>query len=254
MENELREAILRNEFELHYQPVIDARTRAVSGVEAFVRWHHPSDGMLAPDRFLPLAESTGLIAPLGEWILRQACLDAAAWPPHIRVAVNISAVQFDRGNLFDVVLSALVDSGLSPYRLELEIADIALLERKQAVHLHTIRQLKNLGVSLVLDGCGAGYSTASYLTSFPFDKIKIDRSIGQGFASRKNCAAVVASVLALARGLDIATAAKGVESREQFEALQAAGVDFAQGYLFGRPVPHCELDLDSVLLTTKNVA
>jgi diguanylate cyclase (GGDEF)-like protein len=254
LESELREAISRNEFELHYQPVIDARTRVISGVEAFVRWHHPTKGLLAPDQFLPLAESTGLIAPLGEWIMRQACLDAAAWPPHIRVAVNISVAQFDSGNLFDVVLSALVDSGLSPHRLELEIADIALLEAKQAAHLHTVRQLKNLGVSFVLDNCGAGYSAASYLTSFPFDKIKIDRSIGQGFASRRDCAAVVASVLALAHGLDIATAAKGVESREQFEALQAAGVDFVQGYLFGRPVPHCELDLDSVALFTRNVA
>jgi diguanylate cyclase (GGDEF)-like protein len=254
LESELREAISRNEFELHYQPVIDARTRVISGVEAFVRWHHPTKGLLAPDQFLPLAESTGLIAPLGEWIMRQACLDAAAWPPHIRVAVNISAAEFDRDNLFDVVLSALVDSGLSPHRLELEIADIALLEAKQAAHLHTVRQLKNLGVSFVLDNCGAGYSAASYLTSFPFDKIKIDRSIGQGFASRRDCAAVVASVLALAHGLDIATAAKGVESREQFEALQAAGVDFVQGYLFGRPVPHCELDLDSVALFTRNVA
>jgi len=117
-----------------------------------------------------------------------------------------------------------------------------------------LRHLKNLGVSFVLDNCGAGYSAASYLTSFPFDKIKIDRSIGQGFASRRDCAAAVASVLALAHGLDIATAAKGVESREQFEALQAAGVDFVQGYLFGRPVPHCELDLDSVARFTRNVA
>jgi EAL domain-containing protein (putative c-di-GMP-specific phosphodiesterase class I) len=221
-----------------------------------VAWRHScaSDGLLAPDRFLPLAESTGLIAPLGEWILRQACLDAAAWPPHIRVAVNLSPAQFDKGNLFDVVLSALLDSGLLPDRLELEIADSALLEAKQAAHLHTIRQLKNLGVRLVLDSCGAGYSAANYLTSFPFDKIKIDRPIAQGFASRRDCAAVVASVLALARGLDITTAAKGVESREQFEALQTAGVDFVQGYLFGRPVPHCELDLDSVRLPARNVA
>ena len=123
----------------------------------------------------------------------------------------------------------------------------SLLEQDHAAHLLTIRQLKNLGVSMVLDNCGAGYSAASYLTSFPFDKIKIDRSVAQGFASRRDCAAVVASVLALARGLDIATAAKGVESREQFEALRAAGVDFAQGYLFGRPVPHCELDLDAAI-------
>ena len=254
MEGELRDALARNEFELHYQPMVDARAGRIMGVEAFVRWHHPSRGLLAPDRFLPLAESTGLMLPLGEWILRQACLDAAAWPPHIRIAVNISAAQFGGGNLFDLVLGALVDSGLSPPRLELEIADTSLLQKGQAEHLATVRQLKNLGVSIVLDNCGAGYSSASYLTSFPFDKIKIDKSVTQGFASRRDCAALVASVLALTRGLDIATAAKGIESRTQYEALLAVGVDYAQGYLFGRPVPHSELDLDAVIAPARNVA
>jgi diguanylate cyclase (GGDEF)-like protein len=254
MEGELRDAISRNEFELHYQTIVDAKAGRIFGVEAFVRWHHPSRGLLAPDRFLPLAESTGMMQPLGEWILRQACLDAAAWPADIRIAVNVSAVQFAGGNLFDLVLGALVDSGLSPLRLELEIADASLLQKDQAEHLATIRQLKNLGISIVLDNCGAGYSSASYLTSFPFDKIKIDKSVAQGFASRRDCAALVASVLALARGLDIATAAKGIESRTQYEALLAAGVDFAQGYLFGRPVPHSELDLDAVFPLAKNVA
>ncbi len=181
--------------------------------------------------------------PLGEWILQQACADAAAWPPHVRLAINISPVQFNKGNLFDIVLCALVESGLAPERLELEIAETSLLEKTQA-HLQTMRQLKSLGVSMVLDNCGTGYSSASYLTGFPFDKIKIDRPVSQGFGTRRDCAAVVASVLALARGLDIATAAKGVEKSEQFGALQAAGVDFAQGYLFGRPVPHAELDLE----------
>jgi diguanylate cyclase (GGDEF)-like protein len=254
MEGELREAISHNEFELHYQPVIDIRTRRICGVEAFVRWHHPSRGLLAPNQFLPLAESTGLMLPLGGWILQQACIDAAAWPAHIKVAVNIAAAQFSKGNLFDLVLCALVDSGLSPERLELEIADTSLFENNRAAHLQAIRQLKNLGVSIVLDDCGAGYSSASYLTGFPFDKIKIDRSVTQGLASRRDCAAVVASVLALARGLDIATAAKGVENSEQFEALLSAGVDFAQGYLFGRPVPHSELDLDALVPSTRNVA
>ena len=253
-EHELRDAISRNGFELHYQPVIDIRTRRVCGVEAFVRWHHPSRGLLLSDQFLPVAEATGLMLPLGEWILRQACLDAAAWPPHIKLAVNLSAVQFNRGNLFDVVLCALVESGLSPERLELEIAETSLLEKNQAAHLLTIRQLKNLGVSLVLDNCGAGYSSASYLTGFPFDKIKIDRAFTQGFASRRDCAAVVASVLALAHGLDIVTVAKGIESSEQFEAMQAAGVDLAQGFLFGRPVPHSELDLDAAIPPARNVA
>jgi diguanylate cyclase (GGDEF)-like protein len=253
MEGELREAISRNEFELHYQPVIDVRTRRICGAEAFVRWHHPSRGLLGSDQFLPLAESTGLMLPLGGWILQQACIDAAAWPAHIRIAVNVSAVQFSKGNLFDLILCALVDSGLSPQRLELEIADTSLFEKNQAAHLGTIRQLKNLGVSIVLDNCGAGYSSASYLAGFPFDKIKIDKSLTQGFTSRRDCAAVVASVLALAHGLEIVTAAKGVETGEQFEALLTAGIDFAQGYLFGRPVPHCELDLDAQV-PTRNVA
>jgi diguanylate cyclase (GGDEF)-like protein len=253
-EHELRRAISGDELELHYQPVIDVKTRNVSGVEAFVRWHHPSRGLLAPDQFLPVAESSGQMLPLGEWILQQACMDAAAWPPHIKLAVNLSAVQFSRGNLFDVVLCALVESGLSPERLELEIADTSLLEQNQAAYLLTIRQLKNLGVSLVLDNCGTGYSSASYLTGFPFDKIKIDKSFTHGLASRRDCAAVVASVLALARGLDIVTVAKGVESPAQFEALQAAGIDLAQGYLFGRPVPHSLLDLDAVVASVRNVA
>jgi diguanylate cyclase (GGDEF)-like protein/PAS domain S-box-containing protein len=156
MESDLRDAISRNEFELHYQPMIDVKTRRICGVEAFVRWHHPSRGLLAPDQFLPLAKSTGLMLPLGEWILQQACLDAAAWPPAIRIAVNVSAAQFSKGNLFDIILCALVDSGLAPERLELEFADTSLLEKNQAAHLLTIRQLKNLGVSIVLDNCGAG--------------------------------------------------------------------------------------------------
>lgn len=253
-EGELREALSQGEFELYYQPVIDVGTQRICCVEAFVRWHHPSRGLLTPDQFLPLAESTGLMLPLGEWVLQQACTDAAAWPTHVKVAINLSATQFNKGNLFDIVLCALVESGLSPERLELEITETSLLEKNQAAHLLTIRQLKNLGVSMVLDNCGSGYSSATVLTSFPFGKIKIDRLIVQGLGSRRDCAAVVASVLALAHGLDIATAAKGVESREQFAALQAAGVDFAQGYLFGAPVPHSELDLDALAPAAKHVA
>jgi diguanylate cyclase (GGDEF)-like protein len=254
MESELRDAIVRNEFELHYQPIVDARAGHICGVEAFVRWHHPSKGLLAPDRFLRLAESSALMLPLGDWILRQACLDAAAWPADIRIAVNVSTAQFASGNLFDLVLAALVDSGLSPRRLELEIADTSLLQTDKAEHLATIRQLKNLGVSIVLDNCGAGYSSASYLTSFPFDKIKIDKTVAQGFENRRDCAALVASVLALARGLEIATAAKGIESITQYEALLAAGIDYAQGYLLGGPVPAFELDLYATVPLAKNVA
>ncbi|WP_246776339.1 PAS-domain containing protein [Bradyrhizobium sp. CCBAU 53351] len=254
MEAELREAMARDEFELHYQPVVDARTRAMSGVEAFVRWHHPSKGVLAPEQFLGTAASAGLVLPLGEWILRQACLDAAAWPSHVRIAVNVSAAQLLKGDFFDVVLCALVETGLSPERLELEVPSGAVLGGNPAAQLLTMRQLKNLGVSIVLDDCGMGYSAASFLQGFPFDKIKIDRSIVHGCTTRRDCAAAVASAIALADGLDIATVAKGVESWEQFESLLATGVDFVQGYLFGRPVPCSDVDFDMTIPAKRHVA
>jgi diguanylate cyclase (GGDEF)-like protein len=252
-ESELRSAIARDEFELHYQPVVDARTRLLCGVEALVRWKHPIEGLVAPDRFIPLAESTGLIAPLGEWILRQACTDATSWPANVKVAVNISAVQFKKGNLFDVVLRTLLETGLAPGRLELEVTETALLENQEA-HLTTIRQLKNLGVSVALDDFGTGYSSVSYLTNFPFDKIKIDKSFTQGVLSRRDCKAVVASTLALTQGLGTVTTAEGVETEEQSEYMRGAGVDLVQGYLFGRPVPVAKLDLQNIFLPKQRVA
>jgi diguanylate cyclase (GGDEF)-like protein len=248
-ESELRLAIERNEFELYYQPVVDADTRLLCGVEALVRWQHPTKGMIPPDRFIPLAESTGLIAPLGEWILRRACKDAAAWPSHIKIAVNISAVQFKKGNLFDVILCTLMETGLAPERLELEVTETALLENHEA-HLTTIRQLKNLGISVALDDFGTGYSSVSYLTIFPFDKIKIDKSFTQGVLSRRDYKAVIASTLALAQGLGTVTTAEGVETEEQLEYMRAAGVNLVQGYLFGRPVPLSQLDLSNRPLGT----
>lgn len=254
MEVELREAMAGDEFELHYQPVIDARTRAISGMEAFVRWHHPSKGVLAAAQFLGTAESAGLALPLGEWILRQACLDAAAWPAHVKLAVNVSAAQLHKGGFLDVVLCALVETGLLPERLELEVPAGALLDRNLDAQLLTMRQLKNLGVSIVLDDCAMGYSAASFLQGFPFDKIKIDRSVVQGCATRRDCAAAVASAIALANGLDIATVAKGVESREQLETLLAAGVDFVQGYLLGRPVLGPDVDFDMTISAAQHVA
>jgi diguanylate cyclase (GGDEF)-like protein len=241
-ESELRNAIAQEEFELHYQPVVDVKTRLLCGVEALVRWKHPTKGLVAPDRFIPLAESTGLIAPLGEWILRRACTDAASWPANIKVAINISAVQFKKGNLFDLILRTLVETGVAPERLELEITETALLENQEA-HLTTIRQLKNLGISIALDDFGTGYSSVSYLTIFPFDKIKIDKSFTQGVLNRRDCRAVVASTLALAQGLGTITTAEGVETEQQLEYMRAAGVDLVQGYLFGRPVPISQLDL-----------
>jgi diguanylate cyclase (GGDEF)-like protein/PAS domain S-box-containing protein len=252
-ESDLRDAVAREEFELHYQPVVDVKTRTLCGVEALIRWRHPTKGLIPPDQFIPLAESTGLIVPLGEWILQRACADAASWPAHIKIAVNISAVQFKKGNLFDVILCTLVETGLAPERLELEITETSLLENQEA-HLATIRQLKNLGISMALDDFGTGYSSVTYLTNFPFDKIKIDRTFTLGVLTRRDCAAVVSSVLALAQGLGTITTVEGVETEEQFEYMREAGVDLAQGYLFGRPVPLSQLDLSHAPLPKEMVA
>jgi diguanylate cyclase (GGDEF)-like protein len=243
LERDLREAIAREQFELHYQPIIDVSTRLPIGVEALVRWRHPQDGLLPPTRFIPLAEETGLIVALGEWVLRKACADATAWPPHIRVAVNLSAVQFKKCNLLDVVLRALDESGLAADRLELEITETVMLESEVNL-LDMIRQLKNLGVSIALDDFGTGYSSLSYLAMFPIDKIKIDKSFTQGLTRRSECAAIVSSVTTLGYGLDITTAAEGVETEQQFRLLHAAGVNVVQGYLFGRPCPARELDFE----------
>lgn len=243
--SDMRVALSRKEFELHYQPVFDAKTSRPCGVEALVRWRHPVMGLMAPDRFISLAEETGLMEPLGQWILEQACLDAVTWPDHIKVAVNLSAAQFRSGALFDVILCALVESGLPPDRLELEITESLLLQNKEG-HSVVIQQLKNIGVTIVLDDFGTGYASLSYLTMFPFDKIKIDKSFTQGLSSRVDCAAVVASVLSLARGLDIAVTAEGVETKEQFELLCASGVDQVQGYLFGRPSPVADLNFPAL--------
>jgi len=241
---EMREAMQRNEFELHYQPIIDAATLGVAGVEALVRWRHPSEGLVPPDQFIPLAEETGLINPLGEWILQQACADAAKWPENIKVAVNLSAVQFRKGNLIEVILCALVESGLNPRRLELEITESVLLDGDED-HMATIRQLKNLGVTFALDDFGTGYSSLSYLTRFPFDKVKIDKSFTQGYGKRAGCEAVVSSVIVLARGMNMVTTAEGVETEDQYRRLREAGVTLVQGYLFGRPVLPSQLDFST---------
>ena len=252
-ECELREAIEQEQFELHYQQMLGADSRLACGVEALVRWRHPTKGLIGPEQFIPLAENTDLIIPLGEWIIQQACRDAVQWPAHIKVAVNISAVQFKKVNLFDVILCTLVETGLAPERLELEITETALLENWEA-HLTTIRQLKNLGISMVLDDFGAGYSSVNYLNIFPFDKIKIDKSFAQGVLSSREFRAVAASTLALARELDILTTAEGIETEEQFEYMRQAGVNLVQGYLFARPLPAAQLDLNNMATQKELVA
>ncbi len=236
LESDLRDAIARCQFELHYQPFFDVQTDQRRGLEALVRWRHPTRGLIPPDQFIPLAEETGLIVPLGEWVLRRACDDATSWPADIKVAVNLSPVQLKQAELFDVIQSALRSSGLPPERLEIELTESVLLER--AVENHALMErLKSIGISLALDDFGTGYSSLSCLTAFPFDKIKIDRSFIGNLTKRHESSAVISSIVTLARGLNMSVTAEGVETSEQFERLRTLGVNFAQGYLLGRPRP-----------------
>jgi diguanylate cyclase (GGDEF)-like protein len=244
LESDLRDAIARCHFEVHYQPFFDVQTGDRQGLEALVRWRHPTKGLIPPDQFIPLAEETGLIVPLGEWVLRQACDDATSWPAGIKVAVNLSPVQFKQAELFDVIQSALRNSGLPPERLEIELTESVLLER--AVENHAFMQkLKSIGISLALDDFGTGYSSLSCLTAFPFDKIKIDKSFIGSLTRGHESSAIISSIVTLACGLDMSVTAEGVETREQFERLRTLGVNFAQGYLLGRPVPIDQLEAQS---------
>jgi diguanylate cyclase (GGDEF)-like protein len=242
LEVDLRDALAKQQFVLHYQTIIDVPSRKVCGVEALVRWNHPRRGLLGPDRFVPIAEELGLIIPIGEWILRQACRDAKAWPEHIKLAVNLSPVQFRSGNLLTCVTDALVESDLPPTRLELEVTESVLLENNDD-NLAALHQLKASGVAISLDDFGTGYSSLSYLRIFPFDKIKIDKSFVAEFSNRADCAAIVCAVTGLGRSLQLDTIGEGVETVEQFELLRAAGCSLVQGFLFSRPVPASELDL-----------
>ncbi|NVO12536.1 MAG: EAL domain-containing protein [Rhodoplanes sp.] len=245
-EFQLREALVREEFEIHFQPIVDIATHRPCAVEALVRWRHPQHGLIPPDKFIPVAEEIGLIIPLGEWILNAACRTAAAWPDHVRLAVNLSAVQFRSGNLVDVVRDAIARSGLPATRLELEITESVLLQKDHG-GLAVLHDLAALGVRIVLDDFGTGYSSLSYLQMFPFSKIKIDRSFVADLSSRSDCAAIVCTVINLAKALDMDTTAEGVETWEQVDLLRAAGCREAQGYLFGRPGFASALALDRPL-------
>ena len=243
LENELRRAIQQNELELHYQPIIDTKTLRICAVEALVRWRHPGKGLIPPDQFIPLAEDTGVIVQIGEWVLHRACTDAAKWPAHIKVAVNLSPVQFRKTNLSDIVMSTLALAGLPPERLEIEITETALIENASEC-LPALHRFKNAGIAIALDDFGTGYSSLSQLTMFPFDRIKIDKSFTQNLTKRAECAAIISAALTLAQNLDIATTAEGVETNDQYKLLRLAGVTSLQGYLFKRPCPASELDFD----------
>jgi diguanylate cyclase (GGDEF)-like protein len=243
LEDDMRKALSHHEFELHYQTIVDLESRQYCGAEALVRWRHPERGVVLPDCFIPVAEDSGLIVPLGAWILRQACADAVKWPPRFKVAVNLSPAQFKHGDLLGVLTSALNETGLPPERLELEITETVLLENN-AENLAILRAIKDLGVAIVLDDFGTGYSSMTYLRMFPFDRIKIDQTFIQNMMHHAADAAIVCAIAGLGRNLGIATVAEGVETEEQLIALRAAGCQLAQGYLFSRPVPASELAFD----------
>jgi diguanylate cyclase (GGDEF)-like protein len=240
MEVDLRRAFANGEFELHYQPLVDIGANRISGFESLLRWLHPEKGMISPAEFIPIAEDIGLIVPLGEWVLREACGEATKWPDDVKVAVNLSAVQFRSRNLVQAVISALAHSGLSPLRLELEITESVFLAETEA-NLAILHQLRELGVRISMDDFGTGYSSLSYLRSFPFDKIKIDRSFVKDLADRPDCVAIVRAISGLGRSLKITTTAEGVETVDQLDWLRNEGCDEVQGFLFSAAKPAGEI-------------
>ncbi|WP_322518298.1 GGDEF domain-containing protein [Rhodopseudomonas palustris] len=241
LETDLRRALALREFSLVYQPQFDLQTRRVTGFEALLRWNSPTRGTVSPLDFIPLAEETGIINPIGEWVLRTACRDAANWPDDITVAVNISAVQFTHRTLATTVLSALADSDLDPRRLELEITESVMLDARGTA-LGVLQQLRGTGIRVSLDDFGTGYSSLGYLRSFPFDKIKIDQCFVRGTAEDPSNRAIVRAIASLGQNLGMATVAEGVETAEHMERVAADGCTHVQGYLISRPIPPEQVD------------
>jgi len=237
LENDLRKAIGRGELQLVYQPVVNAQTEQLSGFEALVRWHHASRGVISPALFIPLAEESGLIAQIGEWVLRTACMEAAKWPEQIRVAVNLSPLQFVDPNLPTIVMSALANSQIQPRQLELEITEGVFLVESESTD-DMFAKLKSIGVRLALDDFGTGYSSLGYLKKAPFDKIKIDQSFVRGAAkSGSRNAAIIRAIVTLAESLDMDTTAEGAETHDELTLIRELGCSHIQGYIFGRPMP-----------------
>ena len=236
LEVDLRAAIAGKQFEMFYQPVVSVASNEVIAFEALIRWRHPDRGMVSPAEFIPVAEETGLIIPLGEWILRQVCVDALSWPRNIRVAVNLSPVQFRSPNLVQAVFSALAISHLEPGRLDLEITETTLLQDSEAI-LERLHQLKSYGVQISMDDFGTGYSSLSYLRSFPFDKIKIDQSFVRGLGKLQDSLAIIRAVISLGKNLGMTINAEGVETADQLRILREELCDEVQGFLFSPAVP-----------------
>jgi diguanylate cyclase (GGDEF)-like protein/PAS domain S-box-containing protein len=239
LEFDLREAIMCGGFELHYQPLVGLQDGTIVGCECLLRWRHRERGMISPAEFIPLAEETGLIVPLGEWVLRTACAEVALWPEHVKVAVNVSPVQFKTANFVQMVISALAGSRLPARRLELEITEAVLIGDDEAV-LSVLHQLRDLGVRIALDDFGTGYSSLSYLQRFPFDKVKIDRSFVKDIEKPDGSLAIVQAVVSIAKSRNMTTTAEGVETENQMELLRALGCTEMQGFFFSHALPEAD--------------
>ena len=235
LERELRDALRNGEFELYYQPLLNLETDQISGCEALLRWNHPTRGMILPADFIPVAEEMGLIVPIGEWVLREACAEAATWPVNLKIAVNVSPAQFKSPALMSVIVSALATSGIAPQRLELEVTESVMIQDSEAAFA-TLGQLHGLGVRIALDDFGTGYSSLSFLRKFPLDNIKIDRSFVYELAdASEDSRAIARAVIRLAVTLGKTTTAEGVETVEMLESVRAEGCTEMQGYYFSRP-------------------
>ena len=241
IETDLRLALERGEFELFYQPLFDLTSNRIGSFEALIRWNHPERGLVSPLDFIGVAEETGIIVPMGAWALREACRQAAQWPDDVRVAVNVSPIQFHRGGLHETIVQALAASGLAPARLEVEITESVFLDGGEST-LKLLHSLRALGVRVALDDFGTGYSSLSYLQSFPFDKIKIDRSFIDNLLTRPGASAIVAAITELARALGMETTAEGVEDNAQLTELRSHGCSSVQGFLFAKPMRAGEVD------------
>jgi diguanylate cyclase (GGDEF)-like protein len=240
IEVDLRVGIARGELEVHYQPIVSIAKRRICGCEALVRWRHPTQGLISPAEFIPVAEESGLIAPLGEWVLRQACLDAKSWPREIALAVNFSAVQFSRGNVVEMVKRILRETKFPPARLEMEITESVLMNDADSV-LASIDVLRDLGMRVALDDFGTGYSSLSYLSRFRPNKVKIDQTFVRDMAANGAALAIIKAVKALVYELGVDLLVEGVETLEQLDIVREHGADEAQGYLFSKPRPAREI-------------
>lgn len=253
LERDLRCAMANNELEIHYQPIINLETGRTAVMEALLRWRHPQRGHVPPSVFIPFAEDIGLICDIGAYVLQQACKDAAAWPSDVKLAVNMSPVQFRSGNVLGLVLSALAASDLPPERLEVEITEALLMDRSDHT-LTALHALRRLGVGISMDDFGTGYSSLSYLRTFPFTKIKIDRCFVQSISANPESQAIVAAILGLGASLGMEVVAEGIETAEELNYLRKAGCPQGQGFLLARPAPAAALTLDAPIMAENRAA